>query len=51
MSKVKDSFESSKREATHHVQEDSHKITSRFLSEKITGQKRLGDVFKVLKEK
>lgn len=39
---------------THHIQKNTHKLSSKFLSRNLRNladQKRVGDIFKILKEK
>ena len=49
--KDKKNFKSSKRKVTHHIQGNTHKIASKFLSRKLADQKRMDDIFKILKER
>lgn len=49
--KDKKNFKISKRKVTHHIQGNTDKIVSKFLSRNLADQKRVGDIFKILKEK
>ena len=48
--KGKKNFESSKGKVTHHIQGNTCNITGKLLSRNLIDQKRVGDIFKVLKK-